>query len=119
MIIPNTDWSNKVYHCSQLVVLRNYSVLTLNLHFISNFKYVFLFIFVQEELDTKVLKFQNAKIYAKLEEKNAMLEELNSKISELDRLRANDQTIISTLNVAWNQVNISFLCSHFISLQWS
>jgi len=59
----------------------------------------------EEELDIKVLKFQNAKLYAKLEEKNIMLEDLNSKISELDRLRANDQTIISTLNIAWNQLD--------------
>ena len=63
---------------------------------------------LQEELDTKVLKFQNAKLYAKLEEKNIMLDDLNSKISELDRLRANDQTIISTLNIAWNQVCLLF-----------
>ena len=57
-------------------------------------------------MDNKVLKFQNVKLYAKLEEKNAMLEEVNSKVSELDRLRANDQTIISILNVAWNQVHL-------------
>ena len=62
----------------------------------------------QEELDTKVLKFQNAKLYAKLEEKNSMLEELKAKMSELDMLRTNDQTIISTLNVAWNQVIFSY-----------
>lgn len=51
-----------------------------------------------------MLKFQNFKLYSKLEEKNSMLEELKAKMSELDMLRTNDQTIISTLNVAWNQV---------------
>ena len=56
-----------------------------------------------------MLKFQNSKLYAKLEEKNVMLEEQNAKVQELDRLRANDQAIISTLNVAWNQVKLSFL----------
>ena len=56
-----------------------------------------------------MLKFQNSKLYAKLEEKNVMFEEQNAKVQELDRLRANDQAIISTLNVAWNQVKLSFL----------
>lgn len=59
----------------------------------------------EEELDQKVLKFQNAKLCSKIEEKNSMLEELTAKVSELDRLRANDSTIISTLNVAWNQLD--------------
>ncbi|XP_065054662.1 E3 ubiquitin-protein ligase Bre1-like [Rhopilema esculentum] len=59
----------------------------------------------EEELDIKVLKFQNSKLYAKLEEKNVLLEEQNAKVQELDRLRANDQAIISTLNVAWNQLD--------------
>lgn len=73
--------------------------------FDANCEFIFdLYLLLQEELDTKVLKFQNAKLYSKLEEKNILLEELNAKVSELDRLRANDQTIISILNVAWNQV---------------
>ena len=51
-----------------------------------------------------MLQFQNKKLYARLEEKNAQEEEFKTKISELERIRANDQAIISLLNRAWNQV---------------
>eukprot|EP00794_Sanderia_malayensis_P013718 gene13718-15148_t len=72
----------------------------------------------EEELDLKVLKFQNAKLCSKLEEKNSLLNELSAKISELDRLRANDQTIISTLNVAWNQLDkdVAIMLERFTSV---
>ena len=56
----------------------------------------------------KVVKFQNAKLYAKLEEKNATEEEFKVRFAKLERLRQNDQSIISSMNVAWNQVRCSY-----------
>lgn len=50
------------------------------------------------------MKFQNAKLYTRLEEKNAQEEEARARFSKLERLRENDQNIISAMNIAWNQV---------------
>ena len=57
----------------------------------------------------KVVKIQNAKLYARLEEKNAQEEEFKVRFAKLERLRNNDQNIISSMNVAWNQVGLCFL----------
>ncbi|XP_057295387.1 E3 ubiquitin-protein ligase BRE1A-like [Hydractinia symbiolongicarpus] len=59
----------------------------------------------EEELDNKVLKFQNAKLYTRLEEKNAQEEESRARFAKLERLRENDQNIISAMNIAWNQLD--------------
>ncbi|XP_066921932.1 E3 ubiquitin-protein ligase Bre1-like [Clytia hemisphaerica] len=59
----------------------------------------------EEELDLKVVKIQNAKLYSKLEEKNAQEEESKVRFAKLERLRNNDQNIISSMNVAWNQLD--------------
>ena len=60
----------------------------------------------QEELDVKVLKFQNAKLFVRLEEKNAQEEDFKARIFKLERVRENDQNIISLMNVGWNQVRV-------------
>jgi len=52
------------------------------------------------------LKFQNSKLYGRLEEKNAQEEDFKARFIKLERLRNNDQNIISSMNVAWNQVHI-------------
>ena len=51
-----------------------------------------------------MLQFQNAKLYAKLEEKHAQEEEFKARLTKLNRFRDNDRNIISSMNVAWNQV---------------
>ena len=52
-----------------------------------------------------MVKFQNSKLYAKLEEKNAQEEDFKARFAKLERIRDNDKNIISSMNVAWNQVN--------------
>lgn len=59
----------------------------------------------EEELDIKILKFQNAKLFTRLEEKNCQEEDFKARFAKLERIRNNDQNIISSMNVAWNQLD--------------
>jgi len=72
----------------------------------------------EEELDIKVLKFQNSKLWSRLEEKNCQEEEFKSRCARLDSIRENDQNVISTMNLAWNQLDedVSLLLQRFKEL---
>lgn len=72
----------------------------------------------EEELDIKVLKAQNARLYATLEERKSQEEEFKGRLARLERIRKNDQNIISSMNISWNQLDedVTLLLQRFQDL---
>jgi len=72
----------------------------------------------EEELDIKVLKYQNAKLYSTLEERKSQEEEFKSRLARIERIRKNDQNIISSMNTSWNQLDddVTLLLQRFLNV---
>lgn len=59
---------------------------------------------VQEEMDMKVLQFKNKKLCERLEQRQAMEDELREKIEKLEKRQATDDTTLLIVNRYWSQV---------------
>ena len=59
---------------------------------------------VQDEMNLKVLKFQNKKLGERLEELKVEEEKLKEQVDELKKQRESDLNIISVINRHWMQV---------------
>ena len=59
---------------------------------------------VQDEMNLKVLKFQNKKLGERLEELKVEEEKLKDQVDELKKQRESDLNIISVINRHWMQV---------------
>lgn len=60
--------------------------------------------FVQEEMDMKVIQFKNKKLCERLEQRQAMEDELREKIEKLEKRQATDDTTLLIVNRYWSQV---------------
>lgn len=58
----------------------------------------------QEEMDMKVLQFKNKKLCERLEQRQAMEDELREKIEKLEKRQATDDTTLLIVNRYWSQV---------------
>jgi E3 ubiquitin-protein ligase BRE1 len=72
----------------------------------------------EEELDIKVLKVQNARLYTSLEERKSQEEEFKGRLARTERIHKNDQNIISAMNISWNQLDedVTLMLQRFQSI---
>lgn len=69
------------------------------------------FISLQEEMDMKVIQFKNKKLCERLEQRQAMEDELREKIEKLEKRQATDDTTLLIVNRYWSQVLLhAWLC---------
>ncbi|XP_077996281.1 E3 ubiquitin-protein ligase BRE1A-like [Glandiceps talaboti] len=59
----------------------------------------------QEEMDIKVLKFQNKKLAERLDIRKSVEEDLRDRIQRLERRQANDEAVLCLLNRYWSQLD--------------
>nr|XP_006818089.1 PREDICTED: E3 ubiquitin-protein ligase BRE1B-like [Saccoglossus kowalevskii] len=59
----------------------------------------------QEEMDIKVLKFQNKKLADRLELRKTVEEDLRDRIQRLERRQGNDEAVLCLLNRYWSQLD--------------
>ena len=59
---------------------------------------------LQEEMDMKVLQFKNKKLCERMEQRQAMEDELREKIEKLEKRQATDDTTLLIVNRYWSQV---------------
>jgi len=74
----------------------------------------------QEEMDIKVLQFQNRKLSERIEQRRRAEEELRKRIEQLEQRQTTDDDVLCIVNRYWNQVNtvlFSWICC-FISFHW-
>ncbi len=64
---------------------------------------LFLFIW-QEEMDTKVLQFQNKKLAERIEQRRRAEEDLKKRIEQLEQRQTTDDAVLCIVNRYWNQV---------------
>lgn len=79
------------------------------------------FFSLQEEMDMKVIQFKNKKLCERLEQRQAMEDELREKIEKLEKRQATDDTTLLIVNRYWSQVLLQpWLCgfnviiTHFV-----
>ena len=63
-----------------------------------------LYCVMQEEMDLKVIQFKNKKLCERLEQRQAMEDELREKIEKLEKRQATDDTTLLIVNRYWSQV---------------
>uniref|UniRef100_A0A8C4DKC3 E3 ubiquitin protein ligase n=1 Tax=Dicentrarchus labrax TaxID=13489 RepID=A0A8C4DKC3_DICLA len=68
-----------------------------------------------EEMDMKVLQFKNKKLCERLEQRQAMEDELREKIEKLEKRQATDDTTLLIVNRYWSQV-LLHICLHCFKL---
>lgn len=62
-------------------------------------------------MDMKVIQFKNKKLCERLEQRQAMEDELREKIEKLEKRQATDDTTLLIVNRYWSQVLLcSILC---------
>lgn len=66
---------------------------------------------LQEEMDMKVLQFKNKKLCERLEQRQAMEDELREKIEKLEKRQATDDTTLLIVNRYWSQVLSAHCCT--------
>lgn len=59
-----------------------------------------------EELDQKVLKFQNKKLAERIEQRRKAEEELRKRIEQLEQRQTTDDAVLCIVNRYWNQVTL-------------
>lgn len=59
-------------------------------------------------MDMKVLQFKNKKLCERLEQRQAMEDELREKIEKLEKRQATDDTTLLIVNRYWSQVLLHF-----------
>lgn len=75
-------------------------------------------------MDMKVLQFKNKKLCERLEQRQAMEDELREKIEKLEKRQATDDTTLLIVNHYWSQVqhfvkNIFCVCFASMKSQFS
>ncbi|XP_063973594.1 E3 ubiquitin-protein ligase Bre1 isoform X1 [Diachasmimorpha longicaudata] len=58
-----------------------------------------------EEMDMKVLQFQNKKLAQRLEQRHRMETELRQRIEQLEKRQTQDDAVLNVVNRYWNQLN--------------
>lgn len=58
-----------------------------------------------EEMDIKVLKFQNKKLAMRLEDRKRIENELRQRIEQLEKRQTRDDAVLNVINRYWNQLN--------------
>lgn len=58
-----------------------------------------------EEMDMKVLQFQNKKLAQRLEQRHRMEAELRHRIEQLEKRQTQDDAVLNVVNRYWNQLN--------------
>ncbi|XP_046680680.1 E3 ubiquitin-protein ligase Bre1 isoform X2 [Homalodisca vitripennis] len=58
-----------------------------------------------EEMDIKVLQFQNKKLAQRLEQRNRLEAELRQRIEQLEKRQTQDDAVLNVVNRYWNQLN--------------
>lgn len=58
-----------------------------------------------EEMDIKVLQYQNKKLAQRIEQKNRVENELRSRIEQLEKRQTQDDAVLNVVNRYWNQLN--------------
>lgn len=58
-----------------------------------------------EELDIKVLQFQNRKLTQRLEQRQRIEAELRQRIEQLEKRQTQDDAVLNVVNRYWNQLN--------------
>ncbi|KAK0162907.1 hypothetical protein PV327_006638 [Microctonus hyperodae] len=58
-----------------------------------------------EEMDMKVLQFQNRKLAQRLEQRHRMETELRQRIEQLEKRQTQDDAVLNVVNRYWNQLN--------------
>ncbi|XP_054270479.1 E3 ubiquitin-protein ligase Bre1 isoform X4 [Macrosteles quadrilineatus] len=58
-----------------------------------------------EEMDIKVLQFQNKKLAQRLEQRNRVEAELRQRIEQLEKRQTQDDAVLNVVNRYWNQLN--------------
>lgn len=67
-----------------------------------------------EEMDLKVLKFQNKKLAERLDQRYRVEGELRQRIEQLEKRQTSDDAVLNIVNRYWNQVAIQFSSSQCI-----
>lgn len=63
---------------------------------------------LQEELDLKVLVFQNKKLSERIEQRKKAENELRKRIEQLENRQRTDDAVLMIVNRYWNQVSTDF-----------
>lgn len=58
-----------------------------------------------EELDIKVIQFQNKKLAQRLEQRHRIEAELRQRIEQLEKRQTQDDAVLNVVNRYWNQLN--------------
>lgn len=58
-----------------------------------------------EEMDIKVLQFQNKKLAQRIEQRHRMEAELRQRIEQLEKRQTQDDAVLNVVNRYWNQLN--------------
>lgn len=61
--------------------------------------------YLQEQMDLKVLQFQNKKLTERIEQRKKAEEELHKRIEQLENRQRTDDAVLMIVNRYWNQVN--------------
>ena len=67
---------------------------------------MFVFVCLQEEMDVKVLQFQNRKLAERIELRRKMEEDLRQRIEQLEQRQTTDDAVLVIINRYWNQVSL-------------
>ena len=60
----------------------------------------------QEEMDIKVLTFQNKKLVERIEQRRRAEEDLKKRIEQLEQRQTTDDAVLCIVNRYWNQVSV-------------
>ena len=60
--------------------------------------------FFQEQMDMKVLQFQNKKLVERIDQRKRAEEELHKRIEQLENRQRTDDAVLMIVNRYWNQV---------------
>ena len=69
---------------------------------------------LQEEMDIKVLQFQNKKLVERIEQRRKAEEQLKQRIEQLEQRQTTDDAVLCIVNRYWNQA--SLLCLQNVQL---
>ena len=64
------------------------------------------FVLFQEQMDMKVLQFQNKKLVERIDQRKRAEEELHKRIEQLENRQRTDDAVLMIVNRYWNQVCI-------------
>ena len=74
-------------------------------HLKNSFTYSLIMCAMQEEMDIKVLQFQNKKLCERIELRRRNEEELKRRIEQLEQRQSTDDAVLVIVNRYWNQLD--------------